>query len=317
MAGGTLTDADTRYLGGRAYDFAGCSVAGAGDVNDDGFDDMLIGAYGNDAAGDSAGRAHLVLGAETPASGNLSTDAIQYTGEAGGDIAGFVVAGAGDYDGDGHDDMIIGADAADGSAGAAYLILGTTDTPSMSLAVADARYAGAVAGDHAGTSVGGGGDVNADGYNDLLIGAVGADFGAPEAGAAYLVLGASTPDAGGLESVATLLYDEVADAAAGRAVAIVGDVDLDGFDDMLVGAYHTDASTGAAHLIFGASGISASSLTEGVQFTGEAAGDYGGFAVSGGDANADGYADLLLGSLFVDGDVPDGGAAYLILGGWL
>ncbi|MDP2307418.1 MAG: integrin alpha, partial [Pseudomonadota bacterium] len=107
LAYGSLSTA-TQYTGEAANDFAGWSVSGAGDVNGDGYDDMLVGAlYNSDGPGSYAGAAYLLLGSAAPASASLST-AIQYTGEAANDTAGSSVSGAGDVNGDGYDDVLVG-----------------------------------------------------------------------------------------------------------------------------------------------------------------------------------------------------------------
>jgi hypothetical protein len=114
------------YQGEAKSDLAGRSVSGAGDVDGDGYDDLLVGACKNDDGGLDAGAAYLVLGSASPASASLST-AVAYQGEATADSAGRSVSGAGDADGDGYDDLLVGAylNADGGSeAGAAYLILG-------------------------------------------------------------------------------------------------------------------------------------------------------------------------------------------------
>ena len=119
FTGGTISlgFADAKLTGEATYDYAGYSVSGAGDVNGDGWDDLLVGADGEDFGGTVAGAAYLVLG---PVSGTVDLGAsdAKLSGEAGGDYAGVSVSGAGDVDGDGSDDLLVGA------LGAAYLVLG-------------------------------------------------------------------------------------------------------------------------------------------------------------------------------------------------
>ena len=119
--------ADAQYTG-EAADNAGQSVSTAGDVDVDGFGDLLVGAQVNNYGGAAAGAAYLVLGSTTPGDLDLGAADAQYTGEAADNRAGRSVSTAGDVDGDGFDDLLIGAFGnADGGyyAGAAYLILGS------------------------------------------------------------------------------------------------------------------------------------------------------------------------------------------------
>ncbi|MCB9758335.1 MAG: FG-GAP repeat protein [Alphaproteobacteria bacterium] len=185
-----LSSADARFTGEAVRDYAGTAVAGVGDLNDDGYDDVAISARSNDRGGVDAGAVFLVMG---PANGtrDLSTADVILWGEDEYDYAGYSVSGGGDVNADGAVDLIIGAhyeDTGGTDAGAAYLVYGPVSV-SGSLSGADARWFGQAAGDEAGRAVAGGGDVDADGYDDLLIGAYGFDGGATDGGAAWLLLG--------------------------------------------------------------------------------------------------------------------------------
>jgi hypothetical protein len=176
-------------------DWAGHFVAGAGDVNGDGFDDFIIGAEYDDDGGSNAGQTYLILG---KASGwamdtDLSAASASFWGEDANDNSGDSVAGAGDVNGDGYDDFLIGAygdDDGGSSAGQTYLILGKASGWAMDtdLSAASASFWGEDAGDDSGTSVAGAGDVNGDGYDDFIIGANGDDDGSTYAGQTYLIL---------------------------------------------------------------------------------------------------------------------------------
>jgi hypothetical protein len=173
-------------------------VSGAGDVNADGYDDILIGAYLADVsnpAGDSRdGETYLIYGSAalngTVSLGDASV--VTFTGEAAGDYSGIAVSGAGDVNADGYDDMLIGAYYADPGgilkAGKTYLVYGgSTLDGTVSLGAASvAKFTGKAASDWSGGSVSDAGDVNGDGFGDILIGAFGADS---EAGETYLLLG--------------------------------------------------------------------------------------------------------------------------------
>ena len=117
---------DAMLIGENDTDEAGASVSGAGDVDGDGFDDLLVSASNEDSGGPGAGAAYLVLG---PITGDLdlSEADAKLLGEIDNDNAGYAVSGAGDVDGDGLDDLLIGTpenDAGGTQAGAAYLWLG-------------------------------------------------------------------------------------------------------------------------------------------------------------------------------------------------
>ena len=178
-----------------SQDRAGWAVSSAGDMNADGYDDLLIGGFTDtEGGGPYAGAAWLVDGPVTRDFRLSSSDA-KIVGERAYDYAGYSVASAGDVNADGYDDLMIGAVAADGGttfAGAAYLVYG----PMMSdldFSAADAKLSSPSGGENVGYSLAGPGDVNADGYDDLLIGAPSIWSGGG-AGAAYLVNGPVTGD---------------------------------------------------------------------------------------------------------------------------
>jgi hypothetical protein len=311
------------YTGEAANDNAGISVAGAGDVNNDGFNDLLVGVNLNDDGGADAGAAYLILGSASPAGGSLGTLGIEYMGEAAGDQAGVSVAGAGDVNGDGFADLLIGAPlngAADN--GAAYLLLGSATPPAAgsqtSLATA-VKYTGEAANDQAGRSVAGLGDTSRDGFADFAIGAPNNADGGAAAGTAYLVPGIASPTSVSLgigTPTVVQLTGGVGDGA-GQSVGGPGDVNSDGFADLLVGAPLNDAAAadaGAAYLVLLRPGLPNNSLTViGIRYTGEAAGEQAGTSVAGaGDTNGDNYSDFLIGAPFHS--TVDNGAGYLVLG---
>ncbi len=178
------------FVGEAAGDLSGYSVASAGDVDGDGLDDLLIGAYGNDAGGSDAGKTYLMLGsaitAQTPGSAgstfDLSTASYSFVGEAASDFSGHSVASAGDVDNDGKADLLIGAygnDAGGTDTGKTYLMLGSAITAAATGTTfnlgtqASAAFIGEAADDELSylTGIAAAGDVNGDGRADLLMGA--------------------------------------------------------------------------------------------------------------------------------------------------
>ena len=368
--------------GDTLQDWAGSSVSSAGDVNGDGFADLIVGArYGGDG-GASAGEAYVVFGKAsgfgtvngtgrsvidltsfTPAQGFIVQD------DTAGDRAGWSVSSAGDLNGDGFADLIVGAvHGGDGgtNAGEAYVVFGhaggsfgtvdgtgrsvidlTSFTPAQGFIVQ-----GDVAGDYAGNSVSSAGDINGDGFADLIVAAYGDDDGGNLAGGTYVIFGHAggfgTVDATGRSvldltnvassftpSIGFIIQGDVAGDSAGRSVSSAGDVNGDGFGDLIVGAFKGDdggVDAGEAYVVFGkASGFGtvvggrsvidlsnvASSFTSSIGFIiqGDTAGDQTGISVSSaGDVNGDGFADLIVGAPLGDDGGTDAGESYVVFG---
>jgi hypothetical protein len=327
--------ADASYWGEGSNDFAGTSVAGAGDVNGDGFADFLIGAYRNGDAATQAGKVYVVLGADSGWSPDTPLESvdISYLGEGSGDWAGSVVAGGGDVNGDGFDDFLVGAPANEEvapMAGQTYLVFGraTGMAQDTSLSLADASFLGEAEDDQSGCALAIAGDVNGDGFDDVLIGAMQNGESASAAGQAYLVLGSDSGlvvDTSLAQADASFLGESMA-SYAGQAVAGAGDVNGDGLDDFLVGAYRdgeAGSQAGQTYLILGReSGWAPDSwlVFADASFLGEAAGDSAGSALAGGgDVDGDGLADILIGAGDNGENGSDAGQIYLITGrthGW-
>jgi len=327
-----LASADASFIGESFNAFAGFSVAAAGNVNGDGYDDILIGAYGDDGEGIgvNTGQTYLILGKEsgwTPDT-NLSTANASFIGEAAGDESGYSVCSAGDVNNDGFDDILIGARKSDGAGndrGQTYLILGkdTGWAHDTSLAGADASFIGEADSDESGSCVSPAGDVNNDNYDDFLIGASKNDEVAVDAGQTYLILGRNTDwfmDLSIVTANATFI-GEVAGDESGNAVACAGDINGDGYDDFLIGASLNDESgvdAGQVYLIYGKE-TSWSKLTSlstvNASFKGENTGDQAGYAVaSAGDIDGDGGAEILIGAPKYDDTGTNEGKTYLFFG---
>ncbi len=316
----TLADADAVLVGGRG-DAAGFTVAGVGDLDGDGRDDLAIGTFQRSSAS-QASHVYVVYGRNSwPALFSLPGEADAIIEGVAADGLGEAMAGVGDVDGDGLDDLLLGApydDAAALNAGAAYLF---TEVPLGTIAVADARFTlqGATEGGWAGASVAGLGDVNGDGLDDFSIGAPREDLIASRAGAAYIGFGDP-----GLSGVAPLVFaNAVLRGAqydrAGSAIAAAGDVDGDGKDDIWVTSPHYGAGRrGAAYLVSGAELLGERALrdTWTARIIGRDAGDYLGQTLTRPlDANADGVSDVVIGAARADATATrDTGAAWLVLG---
>jgi hypothetical protein len=329
-----LSKADASFIGENPFDESGKTIAYAGDVNRDGFDDFLIGAPGNDKGGDKAGQVYLILGRARGwrLGTSLAQASASFVGETPHDRAGSALSYAGDVNGDGYDDFLIGAwgnNAVAEDAGQIYLMFGKPQDWRMytPLAHADASLVGEHGRDEAGKALSYAGDVNGDGYDDFLIGAPSYSAEKEFAGKAYLVFG--RPDGWGWRmslADAVSFVGEGTNDAAGSWLNYAGDVNGDGYSDFIVGAWSNDeggANAGQAYLFLGKStgwnkesSLSAASAS----FIGEHAGDAAGLSASyAGDVNGDGYDDFLIGAWGSQSGKDDQGQSYLILGkpdGW-
>ncbi len=323
----SMANTDAHFVGKIKYDAVGNAVAGDGDVNGDGLDDILIGACAGDKVPANPGHAYLVFGRRSANWGHhfvlADSSNASFNGEGAMHLCGFSVSIAGDFNLDGYDDFLISAPNANALKGKAYLFKGKASgwQRGISLAAADAIFWGSSTSFLAGSSVAGVGDVNGDGIPDFAIGDVAG------AGKVYLILGKQDMNWGknfSLDQADVIFTGEENGSSAGAKISRAGDVNADGCDDFLIAAPYYDGYRGKVYLVLGKhTGWLSKNLSEAdVSFLGENPGDQAGWGIRGdGDSNGDGCSEILIGSWGndrIDGS-DESGKAYLIKGkktGW-
>ncbi len=351
LGGATLNSTpDYTFYGNNEGDLYGERVCGAGDVNNDNYDDVLIGACKKD---NYTGEAQLFLGGASIS----STPAQTLTGENENDDFSWGMAGNLDVNNDGYDDVVVSSDGYDYTTGRIYIYFGSASFD----ATADVSIDGNNPYEQFGSRVSSAGDMNNDNYDDILVTAVGEN----NEGMVYVFLGGSSMDTyddfylegseedeklgctiagggdmnndgyddiviGSAENVYSTFYafqgsnplDDTVDMtiqdelgmvpgkynAFGKSIANAGDVNNDGYDDMIVGATNYDEK-GAAYIYYGGPGMDYTADVILVGYT--KSGQFGCAVAGAGDVNNDGYDDVLVGA----SDDGSRGKAFLYLGG--
>ena len=289
----------------------GQRVAGLGDVNGDGFKDVAVSAHFYDNPEPDEGAVFIFLGsaAGLPAAPNMVLSSGQVQARFGS-----AMSAAGDVNSDGFDDLVVGAllfDNGEGNEGRAYVFAGSpTGINPTPLWIYEPNQSEARLGD----SVDYAGDVNGDGFDDVIVGAPNFDNAVIDAGAAFVFFGSPT----GPSLVPDWSFEGTgAVDKLGLMVAGAGDVNGDGFADVITGASGFDnenGNEGVAYIFFGSNAgpsLTPDWIAEGNQQNAE----FGVTVGTAGDANGDGFADVLVGSFKYDFDITNEGGVFLYLGG--
>lgn len=347
-----------KVFGANTNDNSGSAVSGAGDVNGDGYGDYIIGAPNSDPGGTSgAGTTYILFGNYTNLnniylSQDLTTNNHGFSvyGSSSFQYSGSSVSKAGDFNGDGFGDILIGASNANDAGdltGNVYLIFGKRNNSNIDLSVTDlaaSNYGftvyGAISSDRLGDSVSNAGDVNGDGYDDIIIGAYTARYGSVDGfspGVAYIIFGKES----GFSNIDLQTTDL---ASTGQGFRVIGvndddflggsvgsaDVNKDGYSDLIISAdgfsYSGRTNSGAIYIVFGkATGFTDINLAttdlyitnQGFTIFGAMSSDQIGLSSAQGigDINGDFYSDFAFSSRLADrNNNNDCGITYVIYG---
>ncbi len=295
---------------GASGDGFGDAVAGAGDLDGDGYDDIVVGAPDHDTTVNGSGAAYVYYGSSTGVDTSREDPFVSSDADVGAEF-GEAVDGLGDVDGDSYDDIVVGSVGWDNIRGAAYVYYGSStgldSSSEQSITASDGANR-----DSFGNSVAGAGDVNGDGYPDLVVGSSRDDDNGTDSGSAYVYYGSASGMTGETKLTAS---DGAASDDFGYAVSGGVDLDADGYDDIVVGAYQEDecgSFCGAAYVYYGAATSMASATEEKlIPYDELASSDYGYAVAAIGDVEADGAGDLAVGAWSQDSSI---GAVYTYSG---
>jgi hypothetical protein len=323
----TIENADATFLGEQAGAIAGSTLAPTGDVNGDGYDDFLIGAWAYDTNADATheGKVYLILGKATgwTRDTSLTSADASWVGYNGHEYAGASIAGTGDVNGDGYDDIVIGAPWWSIGDGKAHVIFGRPGgwANNVLLNNSDVTIWG-TGNITLGQSVSDAGDYNDDGYDDIVVGAPmwpPDSPGNPSTGRVYIYMGKAT---GWKKNLTTNDANHIVEGAdtndkIGATNAGLGDVNGDGIDDLLIGGPDSDTNDPARGLVWltlGArSGWNPQFIT--TAYYSSKNYEYLGAGLStAGDVNGDGLADFIIGARNYGIGTTSGGEAHLVLG---